>query len=77
MKRTRTSLAVLAILVLIAAAILPGGVAHDVVLAVTLLLLPLTVTATRLWASVEPPRFDSLERSRVLLRGPPAHSIQR
>jgi hypothetical protein len=77
MKRTRTSLAVLAILVLVAAAVLPGGAAHDVVLAVTLLLVPFTLTATRLWVSAEPGRFDSPHRSLVLLRGPPAHSIQR
>lgn len=77
MKRTRTSLAVLAILVLIGAAVLAGGVSHDVVLAVTLLLLPLTLTVTRLLVPPGAARFESLERSPVLLRGPPAHSVQR
>ena len=71
MKRTRTSIAVLAILVLLAAAVLPGGGSHVVVLAVALLVLPWTVGHTRSWAVVEPMRFDTLERSLVLLRAPP------
>lgn len=62
---------------LIAAALLPAGAPHDVLLVVTLLLLPLTFTLTRMRAAGEPAHLETLELSLVLLRAPPARSIQR
>jgi len=77
MKATRTALVVLAIVVLIAAVLLPGGTPHPAVLAVLLLVLPLTLTLTRLWVVVDATPSDPLHRSLALLRGPPATSIKR
>lgn len=77
MKRTRTSIAIVAILVLIAAALLPGGTAHAAVLPVAMLLVALTLTFKRLWAAPIAIPSGTLERALTLLRAPPASSMQR
>jgi hypothetical protein len=77
MKAARTALAVLAIVVLVAAVLVPGGTPHPAVLAVVLLVLPLTLTLRRLWVVVDSTPSDPLHRSLALLRAPPATSIKR
>lgn len=77
MKGSRASLAVLAIIVLMVAALVPGITPGHAVLTVLLLILPLTLTFTRLCAVEDSTHPDTLDRALVLLRAPPALSIKR
>jgi hypothetical protein len=77
MKGTRTTIAVLVTVMLLAAVLVPGGTLHLAVLPVVLLVLPLTLTLTRRWTEAESSPFETLDRSLLLLRAPPASSIKR
>lgn len=74
MKRTRTTFAVLAIILLMASAFGLGGALPVAVLAVAVLVLPLTPTLPRPWAVASVSLSDTLARSLALLRAPPAAS---
>jgi hypothetical protein len=77
MKQLRRSLAFFAIAVLIAAAVMPGGADQLALAAAVLLLFPVVLVFTRL--SIGPGRLVSTapRRASVLLRAPPAISINR
>jgi len=77
MKQLRLSFALLAIVVLIAAAVVPGGTGQVALAALVLLLFPVVPTLTRLSIAIDSRGSTAPGRAPVLLRAPPATAINR
>lgn len=77
MKHLRFCFALLAIGVLIAAAVVPGGMGQFALLAAVLLLLPVAPTVVRQRAVIDSSGAATPDRAPVFLRAPPVTSTNR